>query len=150
MMTTMPYRCRMCGRAGEAAYDDEFVVKAEYWKELLHCDRCGDFKERFLFLRERTSNVAIAFWAYQTTNRLDTELENRLREKLVRLTRQIVEATCRHWRVMAEWSPDFVQMIVEQPRRAEFIVNFYAKGVRKDSPLLLQIADAQTEKQNAL
>lgn len=131
-MTTMPYTCPLCGLKSSAEYDSDFVKKAEFWKSLLHCDRCADYRARIVSLRESCKALAMVYLTHRfLVHKVEPQFEQRIRAGLIEKTKAIAFAACNHWKRTMIWEPDFVQQILDQPDKVELIVNLYVRSIQK-------------------
>jgi RIO-like serine/threonine protein kinase len=129
----LSYTCKLCERMGTAHYEREFVRECEAWKHLLHCNRCGDFRNRISRLKERLKFAAQVFWIEmaKSSAKRNSKVLDALENKFVDLTKAVATITARQWRVQNIWEYDFVQQIKDHPGKAEKIVDTYCAMIKR-------------------
>ncbi len=127
MQRTLNYQCPMCGKDGQANYDEDYVHKVEVWKSWLHCDACSDYHARIIRLRDRVKNGVLRYQNAMLKGTPDSKLTVEVSDVLEKITRKITASTARRWGEPDDWTPEFVNQIMDNPHKSEFIVNDYVR-----------------------
>lgn len=133
MLSTVAYHCGLCGKPGDAQYDEDMVHRLERWIPLLHCNRCADFRTMLRKLRDNCKRLTLLRWQLQQAARLTRERDDLIRTEIVNLTKAIARLTCVHWRIEIIWEQDFAEQLLDFPDKAEFIVNQYAAMIKEQA-----------------
>ena len=126
MNSEMPYVCTFCGAPGVAKYQSEFIAKADFWKSILCCNRCGDYKSK---LRSLTDAVSAECMEMRFGKKTDM-----IRATLERLTKAIATIVCAYHRIPNTWSFDFVDQLMERPDSSGRIIRAYETFADKRQP----------------
>ena len=126
-MTKLPYLCKRCERPGVAEYDEEWVNNLDYWASMLTCNPCADYLTKLRRLKDVIYQLSIDL----NRTRNNREEVVKIRDVLILNTKKIAFVVSREYRVMNEWSIEFVDQIMEQPDKSLLIVDTYEKIIGK-------------------
>lgn len=121
MNTRIEYICKFCHRARLFNCDispDCPPLDLEKWKSLLVCDVCADFERSRRDMEWAVAKQAASLRAvrYGVTN-VDklAQLEQKVRENLISLTKKYCKIVCdRHGKPFF-WEPEIVEFIMNNP-----------------------------------
>lgn len=130
------YKCKYCGRPGQAESDDDdsTMFQVEKWKPILACNRCADFMDQKGRLFDKIKTVCIfLIQSEKLTGDKASKIESIAREKLTTLTKSLATLACGHYRLQNVWDNEFVNMLIDQPRRWGHIAYHYVKSIKSQS-----------------
>lgn len=123
-MKNISYNCKRCHRPGTAQYDPEWVSEVSKWAPMLTCNPCADYLERLRRLKDVVYKLSI-----DANRSSDQKGISRVRDGLTLVTKKIAFVVSREYRVMNEWSIEFVDQIMERPDKSLLIVDTYEKMI---------------------
>lgn len=103
-------------------------IRVEAWLKIVVCNRCGEYLEKY-----RRIDDAIAFvcnrWAMAGRNRDAARAQ--IAGQLEALTRELVRVLTLRYDTTADWSMQFVEVLMECPDRSRIAVRLEEKSHRK-------------------
>src|SRR5690349_12090700 len=122
-MTTVAYRCKMCGREGQARLEcgaEELKVlgfNLEVWRSMLTCDRCYDFRDQYKRLIDRIFRLCTA-WQFLSTSKRESS-RSKMKEKLSDVTKRLVRLIAEHFRQQNVWDEQIVDGLMSEPDKSK-------------------------------
>lgn len=141
------YKCKFCGCPGVAQTEDPLkpndpgtaeMFRFERWVEMLCCNRCADYMESKRVARDIVKRLAYKLVAARLNHPLTEdknksealqEIEARVFEGLIKVTKHIATIVCGHYRVTNVWEEEFPKLIMDHPDECDNIVNRYVRDV---------------------
>lgn len=127
-MTRVDYVCGFCGKQGfaEAEIHPSIRVKAEAWGAMMCCNRCADYFSAANRIKQRVAEECCSL----RFNGFNDQLEERVRKRLILLTRQFAEITAYYYRKNNRWEPHTVDKLIKEPGRAWSIMCEFAREIK--------------------
>lgn len=137
-MKKISYVCPLCKKSGITHYDDdcpdEFVLKL---KDLIHCNRCANWKEdksRLLgMLGKACSGVAVirrGIAKSEESEAKQQQLLSKAKESIDIITKKLAKVACEYYRITNIWDKQFADMLFDNPDRWPKLVGVYLSGLR--------------------
>lgn len=131
-MSSIAYKCKVCGQPGHASYDD--VTPASWVKSLaplLTCNRCYDFWDK----KNRIERIIKAWLMRVNTAKILghpklSEITEKARGIVIAQTKAFAQAVCRHYAHPYVWEPDFVDQCMDRPDKIKFILAQYERLIK--------------------
>lgn len=121
--------CTFCQREIHMRCDAEGLQSypgLRKWADKIACERCATYKREIRKLRGSITRECMKVTAarlYGVKNL--PEIEKRIRQRLVVLTRKFADIVCTHKHKPLAWEPDFADQLVRKPDRSHAILDFY-------------------------
>lgn len=135
-MTPLDYHCKICGKPGVAYYDPARPVNnLEAWQSALCCNRCHTFRNHYQKAKNSVEKLCVGLIHSRNISdaSLKNEVENRIRQAMMAITRRLAALCSDYYCVVNIWEQEFVNLLMAKPEGCNKAVNAYRIGVEKIS-----------------
>lgn len=134
-MKTIAYRCKMCGKEGNAEMacsEEEMKVLGfdlSVWVSMLTCNRCYDFRENYSSIIDRIFRLCRIIEVSTASKR--EKISAGVREQLTAQTKRLVTLLAAHFNQQNVWDAAIVDGLMEKPEQAAAQLNQVYHAIRK-------------------
>lgn len=131
----LDYKCKFCGKPGtvDAGEHTSGIFDLTKWVKILCCDRCGHFMESKRKVEDSIRGECLKMWAFRKQEKDREKIgkeEVKAEEILTALTKRYAGMVCTHYRRETTWDAEFVNMLMDKPRKSDAILFTYRNGIR--------------------
>lgn len=133
-MTPLDYHCKICGKPGVAYYDPNCpITMLESWRKALCCDRCYKFRDGYITAKRAVEKQCIQIISTRQIrdDNVKKEALNKLRDRLIQLTRRIVSLCSDYYHVQNVWNMQMVMVLMEKPEGCNKALDAFHAGYRQ-------------------
>ncbi len=118
-MTPLDYHCKICSKPGIAYYDPECPISnLETWRRALCCSKCYDFRDGYMKGKRAIEALCVTLIAARQVKdkKVRQDAESEIRDRLVRVTKDIVTICSDFYRIQNVWDMEMVDVFMNKPR----------------------------------
>lgn len=147
-MTPLDYHCKMCGKGGVVYYQENVGIKdIEAWRNHICCKRCYAFHDSYHATKRAIEKLCISLIAVRQMRDGEAieEACKEIRERLTKLTQRIDTLCSDYYRVQNIWKMEMVLILMDKPDGCNKVVNTFRVGYERQSPVINQEPQEQTQ-----